>query len=57
MPEWMLISVPVLLAAILAAIGAIFLRLGEHGERLARLEAQIESLLSGHRVVNYGSGS
>ena len=57
MPEWMLISVPVLLAAILAAIGAIFLRLGEHGERLARLEAQIESLLSGHRVVNYGPGS
>ena len=57
MPEWMLISVPVLLAAILAAVGAIFLRLGEHGERLARLEAQIESLLSGHRVVNYGSGS
>jgi len=54
MPEWMLISVPVLLAAILAAVGAVFLRLGEHGERLARLEAQMASLLSGHRVVPYG---
>ena len=57
MPEWMLISVPVLLAAILAAVGAIFLRLGEHGERLARLETQMTSLLSGHRVVDYGPSS
>lgn len=57
MPEWMLISVPVLLAAILAAVGAVFLRLGDHGERLARLEAQMTTLLSGHRVVDYGSSA
>lgn len=57
MPEWILISVPVLLAAILAAVGAIFLRLGQHGERLARLETSMASLLSGHRVVDYGPSS
>ena len=57
MPEWILISVPVLLAAILAAVGAIFLRLGEHGERLAHLEAQMTTLMSGHRVVDYGPSS
>jgi len=50
-------SVPVLLAAILATIGAIFLRLGDHGERLARLETNVEILLEGHQVVNRGSGS
>jgi len=57
MPEWMLISVPVFLAAIFAVLGAIFVRLGEHGERLAHLEAQVTTLLSGHRVVDYGSSS
>lgn len=57
MPEWMSSSVPVLLAAILATIGAIFLRLGDHGERLARLETNVEILLEGHQVVNRGSGS
>ena len=57
MPEWILISVPVLLAAIVAAVGAIFLRLGEHGERLAHLEAQMTTLMSGHRVVDYGPSS
>jgi len=57
MPQWLLISIPVLLAAILAAVGAIFLRLGVHGERLARLEAQMESILTGHRMEDYGPGS
>ena len=57
MPEWLIVSMPVFLAAILAALGAIFLRLGDHGERLARLEANVEILLGGHQVVNRGSGA
>lgn len=57
MPEWLAVSIPVLLAAILAAIGAVFLRLGDHGERLARLETAVNLLSSGHRVVDYGPGT
>jgi len=57
MPDWLVISLPVLLAAILAAIGAVFLRLGVHGERLARLEAAVDMILSGHQVVNRAPGS
>ena len=57
MPDWIMISWPVLLAAIFAAQAAIFLRLGVHGERLARLEANVDLLLGGHRVVEHGPGS
>ena len=57
MPDWIMISWPVLLAAIFAAQAAIFLRLGVHGERLARLEANVDLLLGGHRVVEHGPGA
>ena len=57
MPEWQAASMSGLLAAVLAALGAIFLRLGDHGERLARLEANVQILLDGHKVVNSGPGS
>lgn len=55
MPDWLIIAFPVLLAAILAALGGIFLRLGDHGERLARLETAVNMLATGHRVVNCGA--
>lgn len=57
MRDLFMVSVPVLLAAILAAVAAVFLRLGDHGERLARLEAQMTALLQGHWMVGHGPGS
>ena len=57
MPEWMSSSVPVFLAAILASIGALFLQLRDHHERLVRVETKVDLLLTGHKVVNSGPGS
>ena len=41
MPEWVMISIPVFLAAIFASIGALFLELRDHRDRLVRIETQL----------------
>lgn len=46
MPAWFEASVPVMLAALLAAIGALFLELREHRDRIISLEGKVDSLIA-----------
>jgi len=45
MPNWLMIAWPVSLAAGFASIGALFLELRDHRDRLIRLEERFNSLL------------
>jgi predicted outer membrane lipoprotein len=48
MPHWLEISVPVILAAIFTALGALFLELRNHRDRLIRLEVKMEGILTAY---------
>jgi predicted outer membrane lipoprotein len=42
MPSWIAASIPVFLASIFAAIGALFLELRDHRDRLVRIETELQ---------------
>ena len=50
-------SIPVLLAAGLAVLGALALELRDQRDRLVRVETKVDLLLEGHKVVEDGPGS
>jgi len=45
MPNWLMMAWPVSLAAIFAVVGALFLELRDHRDRLIRLESRFDALI------------
>ncbi len=55
MRDFIMLSVPVILAAICAMIGALFLELRDHRDRLTRLEVRLDEVLARDRRTYNGT--